>query len=198
MRLGLLGGTFDPIHVGHLILAECAREQFSLDEVRFLVAGDPWRKWETQVSPATHRLAMARLGAAANPAFVVDASEVQRPGPTYTIDTLREFRKRLAEGDEIYFLLGEDAVADMPLWREPAAIAELARLAVAPRAGDLNSAMAAAEPAQPGFPCLMIDMPPIGISSTDLRARVRAGQSIRYLVPESVEAYIRKNRLYRT
>src|SRR5438477_6930163 len=101
MKSGLLGGTFDPIHLGHLILAECAREQFGLNEVRFLVAGDPWRKWGKPVSPAPHRIAMVRLAIAGNPDFVLDASEVDRAGPTYTVDTLRAIRAGMGSGDEI-------------------------------------------------------------------------------------------------
>jgi nicotinate-nucleotide adenylyltransferase len=196
VKLGLLGGTFDPVHLGHLILAECAREQFELSEVRFLVAGDPWRKWDTRVSPAEDRVAMVRLAVSGNRSFVVAASEVERSGATYTVDTLRALRRRLAPADEIYFLLGQDALADMPLWREPAEIAALAHLAVAPREGGLKGGEPATEERKLRLKTLTVDMPPVGISSTDLRSRVRSGKSIRYLVPAEVEAYIRDKGLY--
>jgi nicotinate-nucleotide adenylyltransferase len=197
VNIGLLGGTFDPVHLGHLILAQCAREQFDLAEVRFLVAGDPWRKWDTRVSPAEHRLAMVRLAVADDASLVVDASEVDRTGATYTVETLRALRHHLGPADEIYFLLGQDALADMPLWREPAAIAALAHLAVAPRQDGEPDGQPAAGGGPVDFPTATVDMPRVGISSTDLRNRVRLGKSIRYLVPPEVEAYIRDKGLYR-
>ncbi len=192
MNLGVLGGTFDPVHLGHLILAEQAREQLHLDRVLFVPAGDPWRKAQRRVTPASHRVAMVSLAVAGNPAFEVDDSEVMRTGPSYTVDTLRELRARLSTADELYFIIGQDALADLPRWRDPVAIAALALITVAPRAN--------AEPPALSFDAsrlVRIEMPLIDVSSTDLRARARAGRSLRYLVPDAVEAYIRDQGLYR-
>ncbi|HLF77691.1 MAG TPA: nicotinate-nucleotide adenylyltransferase [Dehalococcoidia bacterium] len=192
MRLGFLGGTFDPPHVGHLILAEVAREQLGLSKVLFIPAGDPWRKADREVSPAQHRLAMTRLAIEGNEAFEVDDCEIKREGATYTVDTLRELRARLQPDDEIVFLAGEDALADMPRWKDPAGIAAAARLAIAPRSdADLPE----------GLPfdtkqLLRVDMPYVDISSTGLRERARKGLSLRYQVPPAVDAYIRENGLY--
>jgi nicotinate-nucleotide adenylyltransferase len=192
MKLGVFGGTFDPIHLGHLILAEAAREQLRLDRVRFLPAGDPWRKAMQDVSPAKQRLAMVELAVADNPAFEVDDSEVLRDGPTYTVETLRQLRARLGADDDIVFIVGEDALADMPFWHDPAGIAALVQIAVVPRAGaDLPILPFAAER------IVRVEMPYIGISSTDLRRRAREGLSLRYLVPAAVDAYIVQNGLYK-
>lgn len=192
MRLGVLGGTFDPPHVGHLVLAELAREQLRLDRVRFIPAGDPWRKAHREVTPARHRLEMVRLAVADNAAFEVDDCEVMREGATYTVDTLRLLRAALGPADEVYFLVGEDALVDMAAWRDPAGIADQALIAVAPR-DDVEL--------PPNLPIdrdrvVRVDMPYIAISSTELRERARRGLSLRYLVPPAVEAYIRENRLY--
>jgi nicotinate-nucleotide adenylyltransferase len=191
-RLGVLGGTFDPPHVGHLILAEQAREQLRLDFVVFIPAGDPWRKAGRDVSPAAHRLEMTRLAVAGNDAFYVDDLEITREGPTYTVDTLRLLRER-APGDELFFIVGEDALADLHAWRDPEGIAALATLAVAGRSGiEVAAALPFARRVE------RIAMPLIDVSSTDVRERASAGRSLRYLVPPAVEAYIKDNRLYRS
>jgi nicotinate-nucleotide adenylyltransferase len=191
MKLGVLGGTFDPIHNAHLLLAEQAREQLGLKRVLFVPAGDPWRKAFRRVVPAEHRLAMTKLAVEDDPGFVVDDCEIRREGATYTADTLRELHKRHSR-DELFLLLGEDALADLPFWREPDAIAELASIVVAPRGGVVL----------PELPfdadrVVRIKMPYLEISSTDLRARAKAGRSLRYLVPPAVEAYIKEHKLYR-
>ena len=193
MRIGVLGGTFDPPHIGHLILGEIAREQLRLDRVLFIPAGDPWRKADRSVTPATHRLAMTQLAIADNEAFELDDREVRREGPTYTSDTLQELRSTLRSDDVLIFLAGQDALADMPYWKDPARIAEAAIIAVAPREGY--------EPPV-GLPfdtstLLRIDMPFVDISSTSLRERAKRGLSLRYLVPPAVEAYINDKGLYR-
>ncbi|HWO73631.1 MAG TPA: nicotinate-nucleotide adenylyltransferase [Dehalococcoidia bacterium] len=186
----MLGGTFDPIHIAHLVLAEQAREQLKLDRVLFIPAGDPWRKAHRHVSAARHRVEMVRLAIEDNPAFELDEREVRRQGPTYTVDTLHELRRDYPL-DELFLLLGEDALADLPFWRDPEGIAAAARIVVAPRAGVAPSEL----PFDSGR-IVHIDMPRLEISSTDLRARASTGRSLRYLVPSSVEAYIRENRLY--
>ncbi|MBI2913068.1 MAG: nicotinate-nucleotide adenylyltransferase [Chloroflexi bacterium] len=197
MRLGVLGGTFDPVHLGHLILGETAREQLRLERLLFVVARQPWRKAARAVAPAEHRLAMLRLAAAGNPWFEVSTMELERPGPTYTVDTLEGLRRE-NRGAELFFLVGSDALLDLPNWRQPERIVELATLALARRPGgglergDLSERL-------PGLTSRVveIDMPLIDISASAVRERVRKGLSIRYLAPEAVEAYIRELGLYR-
>jgi nicotinate-nucleotide adenylyltransferase len=191
MRLGVLGGTFDPIHMAHLLLAEQAREQLHLDRVLFIPAGDPWRKAHREVAPAQDRLEMTRLAVAGEAGFEVDDCEVTRDGPTYTADTLRDLRGRCGQDGELFLLLGEDALADLPFWHDPEGIAEQATIVVAPRGGAVL----------PELPfdderVVRIKMPFMEISSTDLRDRAHHGQSLRYLVPDAVAAYIYEHKLY--
>jgi nicotinate-nucleotide adenylyltransferase len=197
MRLGLFGGTFDPIHLGHLILAEGCREACRLDRVWFIVAGAPPHKPGHRTSVAD-RLAMVRIAVAGNPAFEVSELEASRPGPHYSFETLEEIHRQRPE-DELFFLIGSDSLADLPHWRHPARIAALANVVVverpmAPSAEPVPSARldlgAAARPFQ------TIKIPPIGIASHDLRRRVAEGRSIRYQVPRGVEAYIDAHGLY--
>ncbi len=200
MKIGVLGGTFDPIHMGHLIFGECARQQLELDQVLFLPAGGPWRKSDREVLAARHRLAMVRLAVSANSAFVVSTSEIDRKGPSYTAETLRRIRTELGEGDELYFLLGQDALDDMRFWKDPAGIVSAARLAVAPRGDTGPAASPEATHTEKAFetpPFTEVNMPHIGISATDLRERVRRGLGLRYLVPDAVAAYITDHGLYR-
>lgn len=186
MRLGILGGTFDPIHLGHLILGEVAREELALDQVLFVPTGVQWRKAAREISPAEHRVAMVRLAIAGNPSFVLSTVEVDRPGPSYTADTLEQLRGTYPDA-EMFFIVGRDALEDMPNWVRPERIRELATLAVAARNGEDVTV----EP-----PAMRLEMPEIGISATDIRERVAAGRSIRYLVPPVVETYIREHGLY--
>jgi nicotinate-nucleotide adenylyltransferase len=185
MRLGILGGTFDPIHLGHLILGEVAREELALDQVFFVPTGVQWRKAAREIAPAEHRVAMARLAIAGNPAFVLSTVEVDRPGPSYTADTLEQLRGTYPDA-EMFFIVGRDALEDMPNWVRPERIRELATIAVAARCG-----------AAPSQGAEWLSMPAIGISATDIRERVAAGRSIRYLVPPAVETYIREHSLYK-
>jgi len=192
LRVGVFGGTFDPPHIGHLILAQHAYEQLHLDCVLFIPAGDPWRKRSRDVTPAFHRLAMTRLATVDNSVFSVDDCEVTREGATYTVDTLRELNGRLGAGSELFFILGEDALADLPHWRDPEGIAAEAMIAVVPREGvELPPLPFSSER------LVQVVMPYIGISSTELRIRARDGLSLRYHVPSGVEAYIHEQGLYR-
>jgi nicotinate-nucleotide adenylyltransferase len=191
--LGILGGTFDPVHIGHLVLGESAREELDLDRVLFIPASVQWRKGHRKVTEPHHRLEMLRLAIVDNPAFEVSEVEIERGGPSYTVETLEELRRTRPAAD-LYFIVGEDALADLPNWREPERIVRLARLVVAARRVDAP-AQAKSEYAE-GAVRLM--MPLLEISSTDIRRRVGAGRSIRYLVPPLVEAYIRRNNLYQT
>jgi nicotinate-nucleotide adenylyltransferase len=192
MRLGLMGGTFDPIHLGHLILAEIAREQLALERVLFMPAGDPYRKAGRDIAASTDRLAMTRLAVRGNGAFEVDDRETRRKGPTYTVDSLRELHAE-RPGVELFFLVGEDALTDMAYWKDPPGIAALATIAVAPR----QDASTPAQLPVPAERILRLEMPYIGINSTDLRERARRGASLRYQTPDTVEAYIRERGLYR-
>ena len=189
MRLGIYGGTFDPVHIGHLVLAESARTQLDLARVLFVPAGDPWRKSRPAITPAEQRFRMIELAIADNPGLGADDSELLRKGPSYTAETLREFS---AKADELFFLLGEDALQDLPYWRKPEEIVRYATLAVAERDGADADHRALPE----GTRLARLDMPLLAVSSTEIRRRVREGLSIRYLVPADVEAYIRENQLY--
>lgn len=199
MRLGVLGGTFDPPHVGHLILAEEARTSLGLERVLFVPAGDPWRKVGQHVTSAEHRLAMLRLALASDPYFDVCTLEAERPGPSYTADTLEALHRQHGPGLELYFILGEDALRDLPNWKKPERIVTLAWLAVAPRAQGSGPTTSDLEAAVPGLSqrIVPVAMPTIDISSTALRARARAGVSLRYLVSLAVDEYIRRHGLYR-
>jgi nicotinate-nucleotide adenylyltransferase len=197
MKLGVLGGTFDPVHAGHLLLGESAREELGLDRVIFMPAGQPWRKASRQITTIEHRLAMLRLAVQDNPAFEVSAIEARRRGPSYTAETLAELRDA-HPGAQLFLILGEDALADLPNWYNPPRILELATIAVAARTGE-GPNLREAERLMPGLAAraAWLRMPIIEISATGIRERVRLGLSIRYRVPPAVEAYIRDHGLYR-
>jgi nicotinate-nucleotide adenylyltransferase len=196
MRLGLFGGTFDPIHMGHLILAEACREACALDRVWFVVAGAPPHKPGDRTS-VDDRLEMVRIAIAGHPAFEVSDLETRRPGPHYSVETLEEVR-RLRPDDELFFLIGADSLADLPQWRQPERIVSLATVVVVDRPGvplDLPSRWPDLGPS--ALPFRMVKIPQIGIASNDLRRRVAEDRSIRYQVPRGVEAYIDAHGLYR-
>ena len=196
MKLGVLGGTFDPVHIAHLLLAQRAYEQLGLDRVLWLPAGDPWRKADRVVSPTEHRLAMVRLAIRGNPAFQVCSLELEREGATYSVETLVALGQEYA-GSELVFLLGRDALEDLPNWHKPERLVQLAKLAVAFRRGE-QLTPEKLERLLPGLAArvVWIEMPRLDISGTELRLRAAAGDSLRYLVPEGVEAYIREQGLY--
>jgi nicotinate-nucleotide adenylyltransferase len=197
VKLGVLGGTFDPIHIGHLVLAECAREQLELERVLWVPAGEPWRKGHAVVASREDRVVMVERAIAEHPRFEVCRLEVDRPGPSYTAETLAELGE-LNRGTELAFVLGRDALDDLPNWREPERIIEMALLAVACRGAE-RLADEALERLLPGLPArvVWVDMPRVDISATALRRRAAEGRSLRQMVPEGVEAYIRNRRLYR-
>jgi nicotinate-nucleotide adenylyltransferase len=191
MRLGVFGGTFDPVHLAHLALAEQCREQGGLDRVLFIPAPRPPHKPDRVAAPFHHRVEMLELAIAGYPAFAVDQMEKDRPGPSFTADTLRELRERQPE-NELFLLVGSDCLPYLPTWHETAQIAALATLLVAERP---NWSLAAEIP--PAFRAQRIQMPLLDISSRDLRRRISEGRSIRYLVPRAVECYIQQHGLYR-
>jgi nicotinate-nucleotide adenylyltransferase len=196
MRLGLFGGTFDPIHLGHLILAEQCRESCGLDRVWFVVAGEPPHKPGDRTAVA-HRLEMARIAVAGHPQFMVSELEAARPGPHYSVETLEAVHRERPD-EELFFLIGADSLSELVTWREPARIAQLATIVVVNRPGLAEAASASLPDFGPAAHRLIsVTIPPIGIASTDLRRRLAGGRSIRYLVPRGVEAYIEANGLYR-
>lgn len=197
-RLGIMGGTFDPIHIGHLACAEQAREAFGLDAVVFIPAGTPVFKRDRAVTPAADRLEMCRLATRSNPAFDVSAIEIERGGDTYTVDTLRQLRAHYPDNVELRFITGADAVASIVAWRESAAIADLARLIAVTRPGyALSDERRALIEGRGNFAVDYLEITSLAVSSSDLRRRVAAGASIRYLTMQRVFDYIREKRLYR-
>jgi len=207
-RVGILGGTFDPIHYGHLVVAEEVREALSLDRVVFIPAANPPHKQGIAISPAADRAAMVELAIAGNPALTMSRIEMERDGPSYTVDTLEMLAREARHAQirrEFYFILSAEAVAALPTWRAPARILELARLVVVPRPGsptpglDELSALASESGASPADErILTVDTLPLAHSASDIRRRSAAGRTIRYLVPPAVEAYICDHRLYRS
>jgi nicotinate-nucleotide adenylyltransferase len=201
VRIGLFGGTFDPPHLGHLVLAEWARSALRLDRVVFMPAGAPPHKRGRALSDPAHRLAMTRLAVRGNPAFAVSPLEMRRAGPSFTVDTLRTLGRRHPRS-RLFLLMGADSLADFPTWHEPREIARLATLVVAARAaaGPAGRRAPAHDRVQRGAApgrVVMLDNPLVAISASALRARARAGRSLRYLVPDAVAAYVARHHLYR-
>jgi nicotinate-nucleotide adenylyltransferase len=201
MRLGVFGGTFDPVHYGHLLLAECCREQCRLDEVWFLPTATPPHKQGREPAPAAHRVAMLELALVGHEAMKVCAYEVDRGGVNYTVDTLAHLRQQEPQR-ELFFLLGADMLADLPHWYRAREVCALALPVVAARGGageiDFSCLQAIASPERIALIREhQVDMPQIGISSSEIRRRVAAGRSIRYWTPRAVELYIATHGLYR-
>lgn len=194
--IGILGGTFDPPHLAHLAIAEEARETLGLSRVLFVPAGQPWQKADRPVSPGRLRLAMVERAIAGNPFFVADPREVDRPGPSLTAETVAELAAE--HGTEPWFILSAEALAGFATWRDPERILALARLCVVPREGAPDAAVASFRERYPAAAgrIAVLDHPRLAISSTLVRARVRAGRSIRYLVPDGVAALISEYALY--
>jgi len=200
MNIGVLGGTFDPIHMGHLIIAEEARARLNLTETLFVPAGQPWLKANNLILPAEHRVEMVRLAIAGEPYFKLSTMEIERAGPSYTVDTIAELRGQLGAGDKLFFILGWDNLIQLPQWHEPSRLVRMCRLVPVPRVGYPSPDFNSLEAAVPGLSqsLIMLDTPQIEISSSEIRDRVARGLSIHQLVPEPVERYIREHRLYMT
>lgn len=199
MRLGILGGTFDPVHYGHLLMAESCRQQLNLDEVRLIPARHPPHKPGQIITDGHARADMLTFAVAGYPEFVVDRRELKRVGPSFTVDTLSELQAEWPEA-ELFFLMGADSLRDLQTWRDPLRISQLATLVVCNRPG-------LAELTQPQIldwagteiapRVVTVSMPGTDLSGTDLRDRVRAGLGLRFLTPRAVEAYIDQHQLYR-
>lgn len=196
-----MGGTFDPVHVGHLTVAEQTREALDLSTVLFVPASDPPHKRDRSVTSAAHRLAMVELAVSGNPRFRVSRIELDRPGASFAVDTMAELAARAdaADRERPVFILSVEALWGFPTWREPRRILELCRVAVVPRRGTPAPDDPWLTQQFPGQEdrFVFLDGPHLGHSATDIRGRVAAGRSIRYLVPPAVEAYIGEHHLYR-
>jgi len=195
VNIGVLGGTFDPVHIGHLVVAEEARIRLGFKEVLFVPAGQPWLKLDRNITPVVHRVEMVRRAIADNPHFKLCTIEVERPGPSYTVDTLTRLQKQLGSEASLFFIIGRDTLAELPLWKEPEKLIQLCRLVVAPRLGSKD--LKHLETAIPGLldKVIQLDMPVIGISSSGIRQRIAQGLSVRYLVPDEVEKYITEQKI---
>ena len=199
MKVGLMGGTFDPIHIGHLLVAEEARLCLEFDEVLFIPTGNPWMKAGTPLSPAHHRLNMVRLAVASNPFFHASSIEIDRPGPTYTVDTLAQLREGGDNEDSFYFIVGVDSLSGLRRWKEPERVLDLCTMVVVPRPGHPTGDMSFLESIclSESEKVLTLNGPLVDVSGTDIRSRVAMGQSVRYQVPEEVESYMARCDLYR-
>ncbi|SMB92851.1 nicotinate-nucleotide adenylyltransferase [Thermanaeromonas toyohensis ToBE] len=199
-RVGLMGGTFDPIHYGHLVTAEAARCEFNLDKVIFIPSGQPPHKKDYEVTSAEHRYRMTVLATASNPYFEVSRIEIDRPGLSYTVDTVSEYRRLWGPEPEIYFITGADAILEILHWKDVDILLTRCHFIAATRPG---FPLARLEEVKPRLPqdaeqrIHLLEVPALAISSTDIRRRVREGKSIKYLLPEPVEEYIREQGLYR-
>jgi nicotinate-nucleotide adenylyltransferase len=199
VKVGVMGGTFDPPNIAHLAVAREAWAQLELSCVIFVPAGQPYLKSELSVSPAADRFEMVRLAIAPYPHFRISSAEVDRLGPTYTVDTLAELKSELDSHSELFFLMGWDSLAQLPRWRQASQIVRLSRLVAFPRPGYPRPDMEAMENDVPGIGAriLFLEMQPADVSATQIRSRVANGESIAGLVPEPVEEYIKKRGLYR-
>ena len=196
MRLGILGGTFNPPHLGHLVCSQEAYRELQLDRVMLIPARIPPHKPVEHEPGPEHRLELCRLAVADDDRFEVSAIELGRDGPSYTVDTLKELTSK-ASTSELFLIVGGDIAAGLPSWREPERVLELATLAIAKRRGTSRAAVESSlHELNDGGRARFFQMPRIGVSSTMIRRRVRAGQPIRYLVPDRVAEYIEQHQLY--
>jgi nicotinate-nucleotide adenylyltransferase len=187
-----MGGTFDPIHHGHLVAASEVADSFALDEVIFVPTGQPWQKSQRAVSPAEHRYLMTVIATASNPRFTVSRVDIDRQSPTYTVDTLRDLRTQLGEKTDLFFITGADALSKILSWKDAEQVFDLAHFIGVTRPGFRLS-----DSGLPADSVSLVQVPAMAISSTDCRNRVGAGQPIWYLVPDGVVQYITKHNLYR-
>lgn len=198
MNVGVLGGTFDPVHNGHLTIAEESRIRLDLDEVVLVPAGQPLLKGNNMILAAEDRVQMIRLAIAARPFLKLSMVEIEREGASYTVDTVRGLLAQRDSGDQLFFILGWDNLARLAQWREPSRLITMCRLVAVPRPGGPLPDLAALETSIPGLSqrLIILDMPEVDISATEIRSRVARGLAIDHLVPRPVEEYIRQHRLY--
>jgi nicotinate-nucleotide adenylyltransferase len=198
MKIGVLGGTFDPVHLGHIKMAEEARKALDLAEVIMVPAGQPVKKPDERVTPAGQRIEMLRLALIGKPYLKISYVEIERPGPSYTVDTLDALRKQYGSKADIYFILGWDSLAQFAEWREPKRIVGMCYLVAVPRPGFSRPDLEALEKKIPGISrkVTFLDEPNIDVSATMIREKVSRGEAIDSLVPGPVAEYIKKHRLY--
>jgi len=198
-KVGILGGTFDPVHNAHLAIVDEARLQLELDEVVFVPAGQPWMKSDRVITAAEHRVAMLRLAIADKYGFRLSTMEIDRPGPSYTVDTLKKLSNEFVELAELFFIIGWDSLPYLPRWKEPEHIIELCHLVALPRPGYSLPDLDALDKKVPGLlrRIIILERPQIDISATEIRERVAKGLDISKLVPQAVAEYIREKGLYR-
>ena len=198
MKIGVLGGTFDPIHSGHLVIAEKARLKLKLARVLFVPVGQPRLKTGRKIAPAADRVEMVKLAIADNPHFELSTVEIGRPAPSLCVETVDMLQKQLGAGAKLFFLVGWDSLAELPQWKEPKRLIRLCKLVAVTRPGFSRPDLEALESSVPGVTqsVVWLDIPLIDISSTDIRKRVAQGLPVRGLVPGEVEAYIKEHKLY--
>ena len=198
MNIGVMGGTFDPIHMGHLIVAEEVRARLNLAEILLVPAGQPWLKMDSPISPTEHRVHLVRLAIADKPHFKLSTMEIERPGATYTVDTMAELQAQLGASNDLFFILGWDSLAELPQWKEPSRLITMCQLVVVPRPGYPRPDLKALEALIPGLSqrVIIMDKPEIDINASEIRDRVAQGLSISHLVPEPVDEYIKRHKLY--
>ena len=199
MRIGILGGTFDPVHIGHLVLAEEALSKLKLDQIWFIPTGKPWLKESLEITDGFNRLEMVKIATKSNPRFVASSIEIDRSGPTYTIDTLRYLKDKLGTKTSIYFILGLDTLANFHRWNQPEEILDLCEFVVSNRPGFGNTKILDEQLERfesIGSITTLLNIPMLDISGTNLREMIRQGLSIKYRVPDGVEEYIYSNGLY--
>ena len=199
-KIGIMGGTFDPIHYGHLVTAEAAREKFCLDKVIFVPSGNPPHKKNKEISPGIDRVNMTVLATANNPFFEVSDIELKRDGYTYTVDTLKEFIKIYGENTRFYFITGADAVMEILTWKDVSTILKLCRIVSAYRPGsDINKFRSMVDELERVHRSNihLIEVPALAILATEIRERVKSGMTIKYLLPEKVERYVLEKGLYK-
>lgn len=198
MDIGVFGGTFDPIHFGHLTVAEEVRVKLGIDRLLFVPAGQPWLKANRPVSPAEHRLEMLSLAITENRHFTISTIEVDRPGPSYAVDTITALKRYLGDAVNIFFLLGSDALAELPQWKEPSRLVQMCQLVAFNRPGASPFSLELLESAIPGISdhVSFVEVSQIDISATRIRNLVAQGISLRQLVPQAVERYILEKKLY--
>jgi nicotinate-nucleotide adenylyltransferase len=199
MKIGILGGTFDPVHNGHLAIAEEARAYLNLTEVLFLPAGQPWMKSDRSISPAQHRVAMLALALQTRPYFKLSTMEIEHQGPSYSVDSVAQLKAQAVEATDWYFILGWDNLSKIPRWKEPAKMVEMCFLVAVPRPGYDRPNVKKLEAKIPGIAkkIILMDKPRVDISATDIRNKVAQGLAINGLVPEAVAQYIKEKGLYR-
>ena len=200
MRIGLLGGTFDPIHMGHLLIADAVRERLQLDSVIFIPAGRPWLKAGRDISQPDHRLAMVELAVGHHASYSVSNIELDRPGPTYTVDTLEQIRDEVGPEAELFLVLGMDSLRELSRWREPARLFEMCTLVGVSRPGFEDVKLSCLDEVVDGVSrrVELVRGPLVSISGTEIRNRVSKGQPVGACVPVPVEAYILEHGLYRS